>query len=381
MNKIKILYLIPTLRSGGAERQLIEILKNLDKKKYQPILVLIYSYKDIDYKEIFNLNISIRTLNKKKGNKLDILGLIWRLRKLIISENPDIIHSYLNLANLYSRLSSLLISRKIITSIRSIMPLFWLNIEKLLHRRSDLILTNSEIIKKQLVSKIGVQNKKVYVVYNGIDINRFRKFSVKNSTSSKFGINTETNHFIILMVAQFYSYKNHMCLLKAFKMLIKNKNLPKYPKLIFIGKITEIKIFEEVKEFVRINHLSEQCTILEPINKIEQLYNIGNVLVLPSFHEGFPNVVLEAMACELPVIVSEAANTANIIVNNDSGFVFKNNNYIELSKLLRKVIMMDPDKLAKIAKNARITIEDKYTSKIMTKKIEEMYISILSKNE
>ncbi|HID71815.1 MAG TPA: hypothetical protein EYP29_03615, partial [Thermoplasmata archaeon] len=131
MCRKKILYLIPTLAYGGAERQLVELVNNLDRDRFDPIICLIYSDQVVP-KGISPRDCRLISLNKPLGKWGNVI-LLYRLRQVILSENPAIIHSFLNLANLYARLGALSSGHScVITSIRVNVKGFWKSLDKLI---------------------------------------------------------------------------------------------------------------------------------------------------------------------------------------------------------------------------------------------------------
>ena len=376
-DKIKILYLIPGLNAGGAERQLTELLKNLDRDKFEPVLVLIYSKDQIFYKEIYRLKIKIFFLNKPMG-KLGIFIALWRLILLLRKLKVDIVHSTLNMANFFIRVASILAPHQIIvTSIRLPMPPFWLFWEKILHLRSKIIIVNSPETKNQLINKVGVHREKVVFIPNGVDVQRFRRLD-RDTNEICLRLGLSGRDFLIGVIARFSSQKNQLCLLKALKLLKNKEKLPVSVKVLFVGQMASSAYKRKIEQFIINEGLQKHCQLLSPIGEIEELYNLVNLIVLPSLSEGFPTVVLEAMACEKPVIVSQAANRTNLVQDGMNGFVFDNNDSNSLAHSLEVIFRMEHNRLKSIGLKGRKIVVEKFSNINMVRKIEEIYRTLVN---
>ena len=149
MKKINIMYFIGSLASGGAERQLVELAKNVNKTKYN-VFIVIYHDK-IHYKYILGIE-GVEVVCIEKKYTLSLLFL-WRLVRFIRMNRIDIIHSYMTNTNVWARLAGKLSCCKIIIpSIRTTnLSSKWYLIERLLAKWTIRVITNSEAAKKELL--------------------------------------------------------------------------------------------------------------------------------------------------------------------------------------------------------------------------------------
>lgn len=180
------------------------------------------------------------------------------------------------------------------------------------------------------------------VVWNGI--NRDQPFTEEekiNDLKRKHQINSSA--VIIGLVGRISRWKGHELLLKTFKEI--NKSNP-YTELIFIGSPpTNQEIFEEkLKEKIKLWGLSNKCKIIPFQDKIWEIYDMLDVVVVPSTEpEPFGLVALEGMLSKKPVIASNHGGIVEIIDNNKSGLLFKANDKKDLKRCLMRVL--DNDKL------------------------------------
>jgi len=203
----------------------------------------------------------------------------------------------------------------------------WLGRKRFLYNlkgmlRAKHIIAVSESTKKTILKHFDYKGK-IYVIYNGID-KRFKVLKNKKELRKKYKLNENYNY--LLHVGVPYLYKNVEPILKVLK------KLPNC-KLIKIGEFNS-------KQSKLIQNLNLQDKIIQYNNlqfsSLIELYNIIDLLVFPSFYEGFGFPVLEAMACGCPVICS---NTTSLPEVGGNASYYINPYYKdELEKGIKKVL-------------------------------------------
>ncbi len=196
--------------------------------------------------------------------------------------------------------------------------------------------------------------------------------------AKKLGIKKED--FIIGFVGRFVKEKGILTLLKAVKSL---QNKPW--KLLLLGR-GELKneIIEESKK----NEIEDKLIMVESVahDQVPHYINLMNVLVLPSettyqfktltavgWKEQFGHVLIEAMACQIPVIGSDSGEIPNVI--NDAGLIFPEGNSTELKNCLSQ-LMLDPAFADKLAEKGYRRVLENYTNKALAEKTLKFYQSI-----
>jgi glycosyltransferase involved in cell wall biosynthesis len=207
-----------------------------------------------------------------------------------------------------------------------------------------------------------VDPRKKILIRNGVDTFKFypnKDFELRE----KLGY--QKNDFVIGYFTRFTHQKNPLFMIEVMKRLKTKSNLKKKLKLLMIGdgELRE-KIVEEVKK----DSLTEDVKILSPTFEIEKYLNLVNCYVLPSFWEGMPYGVLEAMSCGLPVISSNIPNIKEIIKNEVNGFCEN----LEVENFAKRIIQLAEDEIlyARISLNARSTIEQNFN---IDKQLQELY--------
>jgi glycosyltransferase involved in cell wall biosynthesis len=218
-------------------------------------------------------------------------------------------------------------------------------IEKFTFRFSDQIIITSQQDLAYITKKLKIKNKKINIIPNYVDINNFRKLNIKKLRNS------------IVYVGRFTSEKNLFSVIDA----ISNTKYSFY----LIG---EGNLKNKLKKFARIKN---SAIFFEGIvsNKDLPLYlNKFEIFILPSYHEGMPKSLIEAMACELPVIGTKNEGICEIISNRINGLLTDFD--AESIKENISILNENGELRDELGKNARTYIEDNYSvRKILDKEL------------
>lgn len=216
---------------------------------------------------------------------------------------------------------------------------------------------NFSSIKKILIS----YKKKICVIPNGVDISLFRK-------SGRSDVKKNILLFISVL-DKHHKFKGLDCLLDSLK--IARSDFPDI-ELIIIGE-GELKKYYQQK--TKILGLNDNVRFIGEIKQedLVSYYNTASMFILPSTEiEGFGIVLLEAMACNVPVIASSIVGMSSDIKKYHAGLVVKPNNAEELAKAIT-IIINNPALAETMGNNGRKLIEEKYDWRKIAKQIESLY--------
>ena len=298
--KIKILHFFKKLDYGGAELRTIEVMKKIDRNKYE-FHFCVNSPEEGELDELV----------RKLGGFIHVCELNWRfafrLRKIIKSHKIDVIHSHLfmfsgviNLIAYYCkvpiRISHFRSSGdgKQKTTLNNIKKKL---LQSLLDRFStDIVAVNMSTMEIVWGDR-WKSDPRCKVIYNGIDLSKVKEEISKNKINIKEELSLPKSSNIIIHVGRSSPAKNHFRLLRIFKEITV---LEPNSYLILVGDVEEEKLIN----FINNEGLNDRVIFLGIRKDIFRLFHYSDLMVFPSIREGLPGAVLEAVAVGTPVIAS-----------------------------------------------------------------------------
>ena len=314
---MKVLFFIDSLRSGGKERRLVELIKGLVNDEHIEVAIVL-TKKNIHYKEILDLGIKIH-FAERKGMKKDPMFL--KFYKIARKFKPDLIHVWGNMVAIYAIPAKILLRVPMInnqiTNAQKNLPKSLLG-HKLPFAFSNKIVANSFAGLKAY----NAPTTKSSVIYNGFDFNRIDNLETKDNIRKMFNINTT---YVIGMVASFSETKDYITYIHvAIKLLEQRKDVTFL--CIGSGDSQEFETLLTPRNKERILFLGKQ-------QDVESIMNTCDIGVLSTHGEGISNALLEFMALEKPVISNDIiGGTKELIAHDRNGYIVTPNDVIELAQ-------------------------------------------------
>lgn len=372
--KYRIFIFHPYPDLGGADRSIIRLING--QKDHEIILV---SLKKANYDKFLTKKINYILL--KSNRVLFCFFELYRVIKDKLNEKnyaKNIFISNQNFANIIAIISLriikslkiILIERNHLNELKTynnyadfIKKIIILFIIKITYKYSDRIVGISKELSRNLCN---FTKKKVITIYNPAADKV--SFKIKKKISKNL-LNKIKNKKVILNVGRLENQKNQLLILKSLIHL--KKKLNNY-HVIFIGNGQNLIL---IKDFIRLNNLQNRVTILKNIIDTSEFYKNCDLFILSSSFEGFANVLVEALMHKCPVISSDCSSgPKEILQNGKYGYLFKNNNYLDLSKKIYQHFKK-PDNLIKKTLNAQIILK-KYSIKENSKKFSKLFDEI-----
>lgn len=315
---MKILFFIPSLQTGGAERVVSILASNFAEIQGITVIICILNNKN----RAFSLHEDIQVIaigHMQKNKYLDRFLSLFRLRRLIKDSKPDIIQSFITESNIICLISSLGLNSNIYISDRS-NPLKKLNpltefLRNIIYNKAQGIISQTILAKKSLENK-GISTD-IAVIPNPV------KIPVLNENFSK--------EKIIINVGRLIPEKGQMQLLKAFENIGKKNEW----KLIILG---EGPLQEELSSYIKQRKL-QNVHLLGNVKNIESYYIKSSIFAFSSLSEGYPNAIAEAMSFGLPVLSYDCiAGPSELIKDGQNGFLTKVGDINDFSQKLSFLI-------------------------------------------
>lgn len=303
---MKILFFIESLRAGGKERRLVELIKGLSKNKSIE-MELVLMNQVIQYDDIFKVNIKIR-YTIRKGIKKDP-RVFLKFYKIAKNFNPDIIHVWGNMVAIYAVPAKVFLKIPMVNNQITNAPLHVPESilgHKLPFHFSDQIISNSYAGLKAY----NTPRHKSVVIYNSFNFSRILDLKSPSEIKNELQISTK---YIVGMVATFSHKKDYDSYFEAaLNILNKRKDIT----FLSIGD-GDNAVYKKLIP----KNLSQNILFLGKIKNVESYMNICDIGVLASFTEGISNALMEFMALGIPVIATGVGGTKELIDNGVSGFI------------------------------------------------------------
>jgi glycosyltransferase involved in cell wall biosynthesis len=372
MPKAKITYFIGHLATGGAESQLVEMLRSLDRSRFEPSLILLTA----DGTERAEGLIDHVSSIKPSSGKMNPLHSILRIASKLKEIKPAILHALLPepciLGFAAAKLSRVPI---LIGSRLSLVDCYSHNhswpvvaADRLATSVSTHMIGNSQAIAHELVTLDKASCSKVSVIYNGIDVERFNP-SLSPSLREEFGWNS--SHFVFGCVANFFGYKRQSDLVAAAEQIV-----AEFPQARFLLLGEDRGTMIDVRQEIARRGLNDFFTIIPGRPDPQNVYAAIDVYVCTSDTEGFSNVILEAMACGKPVIATNVGGNAEAVLDGQSGIIIPRRSPDAIAHAA-KDLLRSPELRLSMGNLGRKRIEEQFSVKRMVAAHHELYSKLL----
>ena len=357
MHEVTIIVFIPTLTSGGAEKQAV-ILANVLQKKYKTHLIVWNGAKiELKFKHYIDENkIQYDFLHGSTFVRFLKLVSLFRIHK------ASIIFNFLASNNFYGTLAGkIAFVPHIIGGIRNAeIPSFKLIIQKILHNHFlEYTVFNNFAGSKNLISKGFIQSKCI-VIPNCFE-NKFETI-----------IRSLNQPVVIVSLARFVPQKDYYTALKAIRLLIVLNNLDcskiKY-RIIGHGEL-ENQINSWIDELDIRSYVE---VFINPSNSLK-LVEESDIFLLTSLFEGTSNSIMEAMSFSLPVVATDAGDNNLLITHNENGYIAPIGDYEKISSYLYE-LLIDHDKRISFG----IRGSEKLIAEYSLDRFEQNYCNLITK--
>jgi N-acetylgalactosamine-N,N'-diacetylbacillosaminyl-diphospho-undecaprenol 4-alpha-N-acetylgalactosaminyltransferase len=320
---MKIAVFIYSLGGGGAERVVSQLIPYLENNGFDVYLVLmnntcVYPF-ETKNKPFFLENSKTTESNVLKFLKIPFLAYKYHifLKKNKINKS----FSFLTRPGFISVLTKWFNKKRtIIISERSNSSLqygnhnlqSWMNnfLIKMLYPKADLIIANSNGNAQDLITNYNVPRYKITTIYNPISLEAIFAIEPKKDFF-------DTNYFNLVSVGRLDNGKNYQLLIKSFEFF----KLQKLRLYIFGDGILKTELEKTIQDLKLENRVFLMGFESNPYKYLKA----ADLFVFSSNHEGFPNVILEAMACELPIVSTNCPSGPNEIFKVNTDYDFSDN--------------------------------------------------------
>jgi len=374
---IKIAYVIDYLAAanGGTEGQLLALLKNLDRREFEPHLVY---FRESPLTKDIGFELQKHKFDVKSVNSPRFLLEIWKFANICRKLKFDIVQTFFVDANIFGTIGATIGGcRNIISSRRNIGH--WHNrkfvvVLRWLQNWTDYYLANSSATADLTISVEHVNPKKVKVIYNGLNLARFGKIDSELRSEQRKIWNIADDELLIGTVAHLREIKNIDLLIKSAAKLSS-----RFSKLRFVV-VGEGLDRRRLENLIKELGLTNRFLLAGDYLNIVPCLAAFDIAVLTSKAESFSNSLIEYMAAGLPIIATNVGGNPEAITHGKSGFLFPNDDEKMFTELLKSLI--ENGSLAReMGRNAKDEAFNKYDMKSCIANHAEFYSTISWKRE
>jgi glycosyltransferase involved in cell wall biosynthesis len=345
---MKLLLVIDHFGSGGAQRQMVELACGLKGRGHTVELFVYFPQHNFFRARLDAQRIVVHEQPKDTGGSINI---VWKLAALIRRGAFDVVVSYLSTADIYAELAiwaapgtGLVVSER--TSRHDDKSAVGALLRRLLHVSADQVVANSETHAAWLRQKPWLKHK-VSCIYNGVDLEAFRPKEARPVAQGTLRL---------LAVGRIGPEKNLVNLVLALASF--EARFGYMPHIDWAGQRDASKAGER--------YCREVDALLEALPQVRKRWRwLGlqadiplllaqhDALIHPSLYEGLPNVVCEALAAGMPVLVSDVCDHALLVADGSRGFLFDPTNPANIATAVGKLAALDSAGWHAMARNAR----------------------------
>lgn len=370
MRDLRLLYAVDHLGAAGAQRQVVELAVALAREPEVHVSVLVYHA--LDFFEGRLRAGGVRVLRVPKRAKLDA-SLPWRLARAISGERPDLVHAFMVAPALWNLLSLRLLppgrrpmfvaaerSGRVAASRADAI------LERLVYRSADRVTVNAAPMVGTLASVLGVRPERIHYLPNGIDLTAWDA-----ARREPCPWKLEPGLFHIGLVGRLEPQKNHRLLIDALAHLGAERVAGW--RVWCIGGATGSQAWAaDLRASVEERGLARVLRFVEPTDRIAAVMEGLDVVVLPSLYEGFPNVLLEAMASGRACVATPVGDVGSLIEHGETGLLTPPGDAAGLARALTR-LEQAPEERMRLGDRARRTVGARYAIETVARRYLDLY--------
>lgn len=346
---LRCLFVIDSLGSGGAQRQMVTLAKGL-KQRGHDIEFFLYHPRHKHFAA--DLDAALITVHECQKHFRFSPRPMLALRKLIHGSRFDALVAFLPTPSLYAELAGigidappLAVSERSAFGRATVPPV--IRLRQVFHRLAAAVVVNSHHQRQRMEKEFPWMRTKLITIWNGVDLERFAPFM----DGSRIAITGRS----LLAIGNVRPSKNLLGLAAAVVEYYRagGQGL----RITWVGKVLPTK--ESAREKTRVDSMLSEARLTNvwdwagERSDISRLMSEHAAVIHPSLLEGLPNVVCEALACGRPVLASNIGDHPRLIQDELTGFLFDGNRPKEIAASIARFFSLPDERICRMASNAR----------------------------
>lgn len=373
-DRLVVMLVISSLEHGGAERQVIELARRLDRRRFDPLIVSLTDKNPL-LDAVDTAGIELHVIPKRSRFDFSVVG---RLSRLMRDRGVHIAHAFLFDAEMATRVAARLARTPVVIASER-------NTEyerPLVHRAGlwltrswfDVMIANSLSGKRFNMRTQHLPAERIHVIHNGVDTQYFRP---QDAGPLRESLGIPPTDPVAGMVAVFKRQKRHADFLRAAA-----QTLRRVPNAWFVLVGEPLRdnqqgagdYYREVRVLADQLNFGDRLKWLGRRNDMPAVYNLCDLVVLTSSREGTPNALLEAMACGTPVIATNVADNAHLVPQR-VGMLFEVGDVRRLTDHMVDVLS-SREWAAELGAAARAWVSEEFSTQRLIDRTQDVYSSV-----
>lgn len=362
--KPKICYIIDNLRLAGAEVHLFNLVKGMKEIGYVDLEVVNLSGEGEIYDWITRIGIPVHNFKMKSIRRPVFFIDFMKLILFLIQKKPNIVHTYLDTANVFGVIASKCSGvETIMTSRRDLGVFRSPQMERLIGKLSnhvDKVVCVCEAAARESIRREGLRKNNIVVIHNGINVEYYLQQKKITTDQLIFGNVAVANR----------KEKGHEDLMRAFAIVV--KTFPE-SRLKLIG---DGPLLPALKDLARNLNIYEKVIFFGKSTDVSSALKDVSVFVLPSHSEGISNALLEAMAMGIPVVATNVGGNPDVVVNGETGLLVEAKNPETLAQGMTDIVS-DSNRRREMGHKAAKRVVDYFEFGQMINNYDKLYLAPL----
>jgi glycosyltransferase involved in cell wall biosynthesis len=370
MEPLRILYTVNRMDVGGSQTHLLQVLRLLDRRRFEPMLCCLTGRGALlETAKATGATVVAAGLGGLKSPAA--LGAIVRLSSFMRRNRVDVVHNYLLRANLVGTLAARLARVPVVlTSKRGCHERRGLELAaaRLSNRLADCVTANAEAVRAFVHDNESCPLTKMVVIPSGIDTDRFAPLP---PADYKARLGVAAGRRVVGIVTRQRVRKGVEEFLRAMASV--RTCVPEACAVV----VGEVSLDESLGGLVREHGLDGHIHLLGPRSDMPEVLSAFDVFVLSSHDEGMSNAVLEAMAMQKPVVATDVGGTGEVVQPGRTGLLVPPKDPQALADAIAQVLTMPADALAAMGERGRAAAVERFSAHAMVRQMEELYTHLL----
>jgi glycosyltransferase involved in cell wall biosynthesis len=377
-SRLRLVFITCTLDIGGAERQVVETVRRLDRERFD-VRVCTLADGEEAAAELRAAGIEVRSFGYRglwMGGKLPApwrgVAVTAALVKYLKAVKPHILHGYLYAAYVYGGLAARLSGVPLVIASRRVLGLFkeryffYQPLENLVNRFTDLVIVNSEAVRRDILHRERLDPRKIRLIYNGVDLDRY-------VTPSETGLRVRAELGVLAaaplvgIIANLIPYKGHRDFLQSAAIVA-----AEFPQAHFLVVGRDDGIGAELRRLAGELGLFGRVLFTGPRRDIPQILSALDVQVLASHQEAFSNAILEGMAAGKPLVVTDVGGNPEAVLDGETGFVVPPHDPQALADAVLRLLRDEKVRL-RLGEAGQRRVREFFSVESMVQKTERIY--------